>query len=165
MKRQKDAGKEDAATKDFAWKKNGVEELYQGETAFTGYHTASDSGVIQVIYDEDGPMETLEEGETGHIIVDKTPFYAESGGQAADYGMIFQTGNGGNETDDEKNIGKVVDVQKQKDIWSLTVEVTEGAFAAGMEIKQEVSKNSKMKGELLNEFSIDKRARIYKIND
>lgn len=140
MKRQKEAGKEDAATKDFAWKKNGVEELYQGETAFTGYKTASDSGVIQVIYDEDGPMETLEEGETGHIIVDKTPFYAESGGQAADYGMIFQAGNGGNETDDEKNIGKVIDVQKQKDIWSLTVEVTEGAFAAGMEIHQEVSK-------------------------
>ena len=57
------------------------------------------------------------------MIFDTTPFYGESGGQAADIGII--TGNGFE--------GKVIDVQKQKGIFTHTVEVLKGTPIEGEE--------------------------------
>jgi alanyl-tRNA synthetase len=129
MARQKAAGKKDAAAKDFAWKKNSLQGAYEGTTTFTGYDKVQDTGIVQMIFDEEDSLPSLEAGRRASLIVDQTPFYAESGGQVADYGMIY--------TDDFA--GEVVDVQKANEVWTLTVDARKGILHAGDQIRQMIS--------------------------
>ena len=60
----------------------------EGETEFTGYeHLAGESRVV-ALYRGSDAVETLAAGEQGTVILDRTPFYAESGGQAGDRGRL-----------------------------------------------------------------------------
>ena len=59
------------------------------ETKFVGYDTVVASGVIAALYKDGGrQVDALGEGDEGVIILDETPFYAESGGQVGDIGRI-----------------------------------------------------------------------------
>ncbi len=58
-------------------------------TIFTGYNELSGTGKIIGIYKENLNADSLTEGETGLLVLNETPFYAEGGGQAADTGIIF----------------------------------------------------------------------------
>ena len=69
----------------YAGKLMGVE----GSTDFTGYEHLADEAVIIALYRDDGTaVSALEAGQPGKVILDRTPFYAESGGQAGDTGVI-----------------------------------------------------------------------------
>src|SRR5690554_2229904 len=57
-------------------------------TAFTGYSSLSDDAEIVFIYNEDELVEHLEAGQKGYVVSDRTPFYAEMGGQVGDVGFI-----------------------------------------------------------------------------
>jgi len=57
-------------------------------TEFTGYDKVSDSARILALVFGDEPVSELNEGSEGIVILDKTPFYAEMGGQLADKGKI-----------------------------------------------------------------------------
>jgi len=57
-------------------------------TRFTGYETLSDSGNILAIVTHSEISSSMREGDEGIIVLDKTPFYAEMGGQSADFGLI-----------------------------------------------------------------------------
>ncbi|MFA7692877.1 MAG: alanine--tRNA ligase [Candidatus Hydrogenedentales bacterium] len=59
-----------------------------GDTEFIGYDNDASEATIQAIISNDQQRDHLEEGETGGILLDKTPFYAESGGQVADTGLF-----------------------------------------------------------------------------
>ncbi len=59
-----------------------------GETKFVGYDTLSSQANIIGILQDNKPVTTLSEGEKGIILLDRTPFYAESGGQVGDTGVI-----------------------------------------------------------------------------
>ena len=61
-------------------------------TAFQGYETLEAKGKILALYKDSTPVDTLNEGELGVVVLDNTPFYAESGGQVGDRGEL--KGNG-----------------------------------------------------------------------
>jgi alanyl-tRNA synthetase len=57
-------------------------------TTFHGYDHLETTGTITALYNEGTPVDSLIEGEQGVIILDNTPFYAESGGQIGDSGEL-----------------------------------------------------------------------------
>jgi len=59
-----------------------------GDTSFVGYEKTSSRAVVKAILRDSSPVEVLKEGEEGEIILDQTPFYAESGGQVGDCGVL-----------------------------------------------------------------------------
>ncbi len=97
-----------------------------GKTEFTGYTSTEETAKVLHV-------SKLDEEGTYMIITDRTPFYAESGGQQADNGII--EGNG--------TVGQVIDVQKQKNIFMHTVKVLNGVhnFLEGTEVKLTVNQS------------------------
>ncbi|MFJ2283973.1 alanine--tRNA ligase, partial [Pseudomonas sp. NPDC087803] len=61
-------------------------------TEFTGYKDTSGSAKIVAIYKDGQSVDVLNEGEEAVIVLNQTPFYAESGGQIGDCGFL-QAGN------------------------------------------------------------------------
>lgn len=62
--------------------------LPKTETEFVGYETESARAEIVVLLQDDNQVETAQEGEQVTLVLDRTPFYAEKGGQVADHGVI-----------------------------------------------------------------------------
>ncbi len=62
---------------------------YEGpQTRFHGYETLESKGNILALYRDGAEVNELAEGETGVVVLDDTPFYAESGGQVGDRGEL-----------------------------------------------------------------------------
>src|ERR1044072_1246468 len=77
-----------------------------GATEFLGYETESAEGVVAALVKDGQEAGSLKAGETGAIVLNQTPFYAESGGQVGDTGVL--TGEGGIKvriTDTQKKLG------------------------------------------------------------
>ncbi|UPJ56388.1 alanine--tRNA ligase [Bradyrhizobium sp. 192] len=77
-----------------------------GATEFLGYETESAEGVVTALVKDGKEATSLKAGETGAIVLNQTPFYAESGGQVGDTGVL--TGEGGIKfrvTDTQKKLG------------------------------------------------------------
>ncbi len=92
-------------------KEGNFKELLEkfGHNEFIGYeNNTSHSKILSILDDNFKITNSLNEGEKGWIFLDKTPFYAESGGQCADTGII--------ETEDGEMVAKVIDTQKFFDL-------------------------------------------------
>jgi alanyl-tRNA synthetase len=63
-----------------------------GQTEFLGYETLEADGRILAIVNGGKAVESVSEGDEAEIILDQTPFYAESGGQIGDTGLLDSVG-------------------------------------------------------------------------
>jgi alanyl-tRNA synthetase len=73
-------------------------------TKFTGYDHMTDAGTVLALVNGDELCSELSAGMEGIVVLDKTPLYAEMGGQVADHGTISKLGA----------VFEVTDVQKDK---------------------------------------------------
>jgi alanyl-tRNA synthetase len=63
-----------------------------GRSEFTGYESLDDEGKVIGLYREGRSVNALNAGERGMVVLDRTPFYAESGGQVGDIGVLLADG-------------------------------------------------------------------------
>ncbi len=96
-----------------------------GETEFTGYDRCDDVaaviGLVKVDGDELSDVDALSAGDTGIVLLNRTPFYAESGGQVGDTGTL---GSQGVRFD-------VADTTKQSGLHLHTGKVAQGTINVG----------------------------------
>src|SRR5580698_5890494 len=76
-----------------------------GATEFLGYETESAEGVVGALVKDGAAVDQLKTGEGGAIVLNQTPFYAESGGQVGDTGMMIGEGVIFRVTDTQKKAG------------------------------------------------------------
>ncbi len=94
-----------------------------GATEFLGYAKTSAEGKILALVKNGQIVDSLKEGEDGFVIVNQSPFYAESGGQVGDTGvMLSATGDTFAVSDTKKQVGKV---------WAHVGQVTKGTLTVG----------------------------------
>ena len=119
MEDQKRRAREAREDKNIGWANQDNKHLFEGlSNEFLGYEKNECQGnIIRIISDEDEIVDSINEGERGIVILDKTTFYGESGGQVGDTGEIIS----------DKFKLKVTDTKKTKDGLHLHfVEVEEG---------------------------------------
>ena len=101
---------------------------------FTGYQRLFEDAAVAAVLKEGQAVEKLEAGDEGVVILEKTPFYGESGGQVGDHGLI-SSGDG---------LFAVRDTQKQGSHLYLHVgRMLQGTLAAGTECRAEVDSASR----------------------
>ncbi len=103
---------------------------YEGPaTTFHGYDTLEHKSNILALYKDGVAVNELNEGETGVVVLDDTPFYAESGGQVGDSGELKST----------HGIFAVEDTQKiQATVFGHHGVVTTGKLAVGNGVSAKV---------------------------
>ena len=108
-----------------------------GENEFVGYKNITTESKILAILDENfKEIEILEKGNTGWVMLDKTPFYATSGGQSGDIGAL----------EDDKHIAIIEDTQKFFGL-NLSKVVVESS---------DLTKNEEVKAVVVNRYEISK---------
>ncbi len=92
MEEQQKRAREAAAFADEIFKKTAeaLDELIErhGLPEFTGYVTLEDEGEVLLILQGEEAIQALGPGEKGKVVLSKTPFYAEGGGQIGDFGVL-----------------------------------------------------------------------------
>jgi alanyl-tRNA synthetase len=131
MATQRERAKADARSKKGAHADTSLwrELRAQGPTDFRAYVDLDCDAVVNGLVRDGVLVAQVEAGETVQVVLDRTPFYAESGGQVADQGLI--TGDGA--------VLRVLDVQRPvKGLVTHTVEVVEGGLTNGASVRAAV---------------------------
>jgi alanyl-tRNA synthetase len=92
-----------------------------GATDFLGYDTEQAEGQIVALVQDGGQVNRVEEGATAQIVLNQTPFYAESGGQIGDRGVIVT----------ESGTLEITDCRKTADLFIHMAKVTKGFVELG----------------------------------
>jgi alanyl-tRNA synthetase len=92
-----------------------------GATDFLGYDTEQAEGQIVALVQDGGQVNRVEEGSTAQVVLNQTPFYAESGGQIGDRGVIVT----------ESGTLEITDCRKTADLFIHMAKVTKGFVELG----------------------------------
>jgi len=93
-----------------------------GATEFLGYETETAEGVVAALVKDGKEVSELKKGEDGSVVMNQTPFYAESGGQVGDTGEMRREGVRLVVSDTQKKAG---------DLFAHLVKVEQGAVKVG----------------------------------
>jgi alanyl-tRNA synthetase len=100
------------------------------ETRFSGYERLEEQAQIVALLKDGEPVEVLEQGEKGMVFLDHTPFYAESGGQVGDMGILEGGGV----------LFEVNDTRKQSgELFAHIGKLEEGRLKVGDQINAQVN--------------------------
>jgi len=103
-------------------------------TKFTGYETINEDGCkVLLLAAKKEKVSSVSAGQEAYLILDKTPFYAEGGGQVGDSGMFYFDGGE----------AKVKDTQKMDEKFIHIIRVIKGEIKEGMTVKAQVDKNER----------------------
>ncbi len=97
-------------------------------TAFHGYEQLTETSTITALFRGSDAVTSLQAGEEGRIVLDRTPFYAESGGQVGDTGVLH-TGDA---------VFRVTDTRKQGATFIHMGTLESGTLAVGATVAAEV---------------------------
>jgi alanyl-tRNA synthetase len=126
QERARSASKMGAVTGDPVW----MELLAKGKTQFLGYDSpAVEDALVLAVLKNGALAKRLDKGESGEIVLDKTPFYGEGGGQVGDHGVLSADGAA----------AAVVDTRIPiPGLYSHRVTVGAGHFEPGMKVRAEI---------------------------
>lgn len=108
--------------------------VIEGETLFCGYDHVRDEATITAILVNGENVSSLNAGEQGIIVLDHTPFYAESGGQVGDQGEINTAGAH----------FVVTDTRKQGKAFTHIGECKHGSFELGQKVIAHVNESNRL---------------------
>jgi alanyl-tRNA synthetase len=106
-----------------------------GATEFLGYDTETAEGVVTALVKDGKEVAALETGDSGFVVLNQTPFYAESGGQQGDRGEMVGGGVALTVTDTQKRADGVF-------VHAVTVNKGEVAPGAALELKVDHARRS-----------------------
>lgn len=99
-----------------------------GETNFTGYEHSSHEATVIALYCDNEPADSLQTRVESIVVLDKTPFYAEGGGQVGDSGWIY--GPNGQ--------FQVRDTQRKGQSYLHLGQLTQGTLQVGDKVRAEI---------------------------
>jgi alanyl-tRNA synthetase len=98
------------------------------QTRFTGYEALSEQVMVAALYKDGAQVNTIVAGDSAGIILESTPFYAESGGQVGDTGQLIADGIAFN----------ITDTRKQGKAFIHLGELKQGSIATGQVLQASV---------------------------
>ena len=111
--------------------------------AFVGYDRLTQAAKVIALYDNGVPVNALNAGQSGIIVLDTTPFYAESGGQVGDEGAVFS----------DAGLFEVNDTQKiRADVFGHHGMVKSGSLKVGESVTAHV--NAAVRGASMRNHSV-----------
>ncbi|XP_074361850.1 alanine--tRNA ligase, chloroplastic/mitochondrial isoform X2 [Apium graveolens] len=115
------------------------------DTEFLGYDFLSAKAVVEGLLINGSPVLQVSEGSEVDVLLNRTPFYAESGGQIGDQGFLYVT-------DAEKHLRAVIEIKDvQKSLGNIFVHkgtIREGIIEVGKEVEAAVDKNMRQRSKV-----------------
>ena len=124
MEKQKEISRTEQEMEGAGWDEATASIKFENGTEFTGYETLVQNGKVEAIFWNGELLESASEGEECMIVIDKTAFYAESGGQAADTGLIYN----------DDFAAEVVEVSKFQNVFAHKAVIKKGTLTNGAEV-------------------------------
>ncbi len=137
MREQKETARA-ARDEGSSWDSGEAYEFENAEpTVFVGYDTLEcEAKVVGIVVQDEGVCDEIIGNQDGFIVTDKTPFYAEMGGQVGDTGAVIVNG---------KAVGTVVNTTKTADGYYMhEISMREGALSVGGTVTMTVDKSNRM---------------------
>lgn len=110
---------------DFGWEEETLSLENVPETIFTGYETLEDEGRVLNLFKDNKEVKEVREGDTAFLILDRTPFYAEGGGQTTDTGVMYS----------DNCAVEVLEVTNHKNIYLHKVHIKQGILKRDHKVK------------------------------
>ena len=106
----------------------------EGCTEFTGYEHLQEQSKVLALYRGDEQVDMLGAGEEGTVVLERTPFYAESGGQVGDRGVL-ESAQSKFEVRDTRKLGG--------DVFGHIGKVTQGSLKVGEDVTARVDESAR----------------------
>lgn len=104
------------------------DQIIDYKSKFTGYENVDDESVVVALFSEGEAVDSLSAGQEGQVILEHTPFYAESGGQVGDKGVLIQG----------ETVFQVKDTQKMGKAHVHLGELTGGSIKIGDRLQAKI---------------------------